>query len=234
MPLATPFLPLTVSASSAFTPLAVFVHPPPPPSQSSTTSRSNSASTARPQHDDAHDDSHLTTPDDTAKSHPVPASIPPVAARPHPHTRRLTLSRLPLLRKGSRELARSPSTTHHHHHHHAKASSTSTAGTAPPPSLLLSSTASPRSSTSTVRGHHFYPARAPSFDGHEQPISHEADSSQKPGKMHQTSSRLLRMTDDERPYTRVRFDFDFDFPIRVAICVTIPRGSRSEDLPHRH
>jgi hypothetical protein len=24
-------------------------------------------------------------------------------------------------------------------------------------------------------------------------------------KMHQTSSRLLRMTDDERPYTRVRF-----------------------------
>ncbi|KAF1921776.1 regulator of G protein signaling domain-containing protein [Ampelomyces quisqualis] len=123
--------------------------------------------------------------------HEQPASLvsAPAAARPSVHSRRLTLSRFPLLRKGSRELARLPA---------------SKPAAAPPPHPHALA-AHPRASTSSVPPS---PPRAPPVDGHEHqpaeapPATTTPPVSQRPGKMHQTSSRLLRMTDDERPYTR--------------------------------
>ncbi|KAL5120119.1 hypothetical protein ACEQ8H_001944 [Pleosporales sp. CAS-2024a] len=122
----------------------------------------------------------------TAATTTTTTTTPPAApapARPA-HARRLTLSRFPLLRKGSRELARPPSTT---------------------PSLLthalLPSVLAPRASTPTL------PGPDPSCTGHNPPEPPTAPTAPpqpapKPAKMHQTSSRLLRMTGDERPYTR--------------------------------
>ncbi|KAF2833936.1 developmental regulator flbA [Ophiobolus disseminans] len=69
----------------------------------------------------------------------------------------------------------------------------------------------PRPSTSTLRGHDAPPARAPSThsqradgipEGEESTLAASPLPHATSGKMHQTSSRLLRMTDDERPFTR--------------------------------
>ncbi|KAF1928694.1 RGS-domain-containing protein, partial [Didymella exigua CBS 183.55] len=139
-----------------------------------------------------------------------PASTAPPAARSS--SRRLTFTRFPLLRKGSRELTRATSG-------HFRGSSISAAA---PPSRADSpffSTGAPKASrTSFARGRTEPPAsdlssaREPSA-----PASVRSGSGEEPGntsgpaslpqaahagKMHQTSSRLLRMTDDERPYTR--------------------------------
>lgn len=113
----------------------------------------------------------------------APALTSAAPARPYVHARRLTLSRLPLLRKGS-----FPSI------HRASSNTTSTSTYTPPhadPALLAAG--APRASTST---------RAPSTHSREAEKPEEPEEST-PGKMHQTSSRLLRMTDDERPFTRV-------------------------------
>lgn len=63
---------------------------------------------------------------------------------------------------------------------------------------------------------------------YSQPYS-ETDSSQPPplilpkldNKMHQTSSRLLRMTDDDRPFTKVSRELSLIL-IRFAVCA-VPR-----------
>lgn len=190
MPWTTPFVPLTVSVLPASPPSAVFVDAASPPTTAAPT-----------QHHD-HDSAVFvsTTAPDAARPPSLTTQHP--AARPAAHSRRLTLSRFPLLRKGSRELARSPSA-------HLKASTASAPPplSSPPPGL---SAAHPRASTSSVRPQQPSPARAPSVHTHEQLARDDDDSATKaaaapvPGKMHQTSSRLLRMTDDERPYTRVR------------------------------
>jgi len=122
-------------------------------------------------------------------------SPPPPSSRAINHARRYTLSRFPLLRKGSRELSRTPSTTKS------------------PAESPFYATGAPRSSQSLARGPDLSPAREPASphdDGDV--IAEEAENTHrlpdrpragKPDKMHQTSSRLLRMTDDERPFTRV-------------------------------
>jgi hypothetical protein len=75
-------------------------------------------------------------------------------------------------------------------------------------------TGAPRSSQSLARAPDLSPTRDPAASPHDDGdvIAEEAENTQhpsqrpragKPDKMHQTSSRLLRMTDDERPFTRV-------------------------------
>jgi hypothetical protein len=188
MPLTTPFVPLTVSFSSAPSPSAVFVDSQPPSAGPRHTTARN---TTREPADDAEQTDQFVS----AAPDPPPSFTAPPAARPSTHSRRLTLSRFPLLRnKSSRELARSPSILK--------------SSTAPPPTHSLLATARPRTSTSTLRGRQTSPSRAPSVHGHERDTSEEADPPTRTApankdKMHQTSSRLLRMTDDERPYTRV-------------------------------
>jgi hypothetical protein len=187
MPLPTPLAPLTASVSSASVLPAVFVgRPPSTTAQHRQASPSASASTSAPA------DAPAAAPASTA-------AAAAAAARPH-HARRLTFSRFPLLRKGSRELTRSPSA------HSNKGSNA--APPAPTHSLFLA----PRASLSKSRGLDTPPASKPTPDGHELLVSEEVDSDTtaadspragRPDKMHQTSSRLLRMTDDERPYTRV-------------------------------
>lgn len=207
MPLTTPFLPLTVPAYPATPQLATFVNgvnpaphaesiPPPAPS--------SLPPTAAP-----------TVLHRTASTAP--------AARSGVHSRRLTLSRFPLLRsKGSRELARSPSTSLH------SKSGTPTPPTSPDSPFLA--TGAPRSSTSIARACDI--AREPAAeDVHEvDVITEEAENfsrpatpsvPSKPDKMHQTSSRLLRMTDDERPYTRVSDLFRMLTDCVAAICRTV-------------
>lgn len=203
MPLTTPFLPLTVSAASF--------------------SSFNSSQIGEP---------NITGPDieepqlrfdlealaavseASANTNTTSAAAPP-APSARTSSRRLTFTRFPLLRKGSRELTRTTSA-------HLRGSSIS--ATAPPsradsPFLF---TGAPRpSSTSLARGRseylnlEFSSAREPSahsslrsgsIRGEEPGNTKDATSLQnaaQSGKMHQTSSRLLRMTDDERPYTRV-------------------------------
>jgi hypothetical protein len=208
MPLTTP-VSLSVSASTSSSssstfPTAVFVEE--QPSSTGTHKHKQTdqfASTAL--------DPHTTN---------TPVLTPAVvAARPNVHSRRLTLSRFPLLRKGSRELGRTPSTS-------AKASNTTT-----PPThtqLLAPATLTSRASISTLRGS----LSSSTVDGHEAPPSEEVDNSTKAApaqrtaradKMHQTSSRLLRMTDDERPYTRVGH---FSFKSRI-LCTSTRLGSIS-------
>ena len=159
----------------------------------------------RPDHHHHHDPDRLPIAPASAGSDAPSAtssasknSPPPPSSRAINHARRYTLSRFPLLRKGSRELARTPSTS-------AKS----------PAESPFYATGAPRSSQSLVRGPDLSPARespaaAPHEDGdaiaeEEEATRHlsERPRAGKPDKMHQTSSRLLRMTDDERPYTRV-------------------------------
>jgi hypothetical protein len=165
-------------------------------------------------HDDGHDDDNNDNDDDDRVRLPTapasagsdaPASTssasksnpPPPSSRAINHARRYTLSRFPLLRKGSRELSRTPSTTK-----------------SPSAESPFHATGAPRSSQSLARGPDFSPARESAATPHDDGdvIAEEAEHTQhqlerprasKPDKMHQTSSRLLRMTDDERPYTRV-------------------------------
>lgn len=186
MPLTTPLLPLTVSASAV--------------SPSSLARFPDSASLRLRDYPDdqfvsgscsaASSDAPALAPSSSKSNPPAPS------ARPSTHSRRLTLSRFPLLRNGSRELYRSPSA-------HFKASSVSP--TAP-------ATGAPRTSSSIARGRDSSPTREHSADSHEADLAtkeagHQGQTARpratKPDKMHQTSSRLLRMTDDERPYTRV-------------------------------
>ncbi|RAR14706.1 rgs-domain-containing protein [Stemphylium lycopersici] len=126
----------------------------------------------------------------TSKNDP-PAS----SSRSLPHARRYTLSRFPLLRKGSRELSRTPSSTKS------------------PADSPFHATGAPRASQSIARGPDISSARESTSSLHNEgyatteearntPHSSERPRAGKPDKMHQTSSRLLRMTDDERPYTR--------------------------------
>lgn len=140
-----------------------------------------------------------TAADPLSTSTPVLTPAPALVARPSVHGRRLTFSRFPLLRKGSRELARTPSY-----------SKTSTSAPPSLPQSLLPSSLTPRASITTLRGSSAL-SLSP-VDGHEAHAAEEVDNSTnaapaprktKSDKMHQTSSRLLRMTDDERPYTRV-------------------------------
>jgi hypothetical protein len=180
MPMTTPFVPLTVSTSSASSSFDVFVDDQP------------SSITKHEQERTDHFASAASDPPTT-----TPVLTPAVAARPNTH-RRLTLSRFPLLRKGSRELSRYPSA-------HAKGSNT----TAPPSHTQthLLSTLTPRASTSTLHSTHTStvdgPAAHSSEEGDISTVAATAQRSARPDTMHQTSSRLLRMTDDERPYTRV-------------------------------
>jgi hypothetical protein len=192
MPLTTPFLPLTVpaSTSAASLPIAVFVDGPPHASQ--------------------HDQREPFAPAPADPPAAIPAFTTTVPARPQVHSRRLTLSRFPLLRKTSRELRRSPSVNH-------KGSNTTT--TPPSADSPFLATGAPRASSSIVRGQEASPPRASTTRSHEADISEEADfdtqaaspRETKPGKMHQTSSRLLRMTDDERPYTRASTHSQYDY-----------------------
>ena len=128
------------------------------------------------------------------KSDPTP---PPPSSRSANHARRYTLTRFPLLRKGSRELSRTPSTT------------------ASPAHSPFYPTGAPRASQSIARGPDTCAARQSPTSPHQEatvtaqdapdtrPRVAERPGEGKPDKMHQTSSRLLRMTDDERPFTRV-------------------------------
>jgi hypothetical protein len=179
----TPLLPLTVSAAEE------------PPSLT--------LSANEPLRDEQHK-GHKDRPAPSSAASDAPASTsssgksnPPVAssARSFTHARRYTLSRFPLLRKGSRELSRTPS-----------ASSKS------PAESPFHATGAPRASQTISRGPDISPAREPATPTPEDSnvIAEEAENTPqhlsraaRPDKMHQTSSRLLRMTDDERPFTRV-------------------------------
>lgn len=205
MPLTTPFLPLTVSAASL---------------SSSNSSHTGETPDPGPDSDEPQlrfDLEALSAVSEAfATTTPAPSTAPPAPAA-RSSSRRLTFTRFPLLRKGSRELTRVA---------HFRGSSISAAA---PPSRADSpflSTGAPRSSrTSFARGRTELPifeptsAREPSVPASlrcgsisgEEPLHYadrEATSLSLPqaaqsAKMHQTSSRLLRMTDDERPYTRV-------------------------------
>ncbi|CAG5182246.1 uncharacterized protein ALTATR162_LOCUS10065 [Alternaria atra] len=203
----TSLLPLTVSVSSV------------PDSLSPPTSEP-----LHPRPHDQHKDDRDRLPSAPASAaSDAPASTPPVGkSNPPPpssrgainHARRYTLSRFPLLRKGSRELTRTPSTTKS------------------PAESPFYATGAPRSSQSLARGPDLSPAHESAASLHDDGdvIAEEAESTQlllerpragKPDKMHQTSSRLLRMTDDERPYTR---DFkDLFSTLMVSLPLTAHR-----------
>jgi hypothetical protein len=203
MPLTTPFLPLSVSAADL----------------------SSSASSSSGETTDIGPETELRLDPQAVKEVPATATAAAIATAtttPAPATRsnsrRLTFNRFPLLRKGSRELTRATSA-------HFRGSSISAA--AAPPSRTDSPflpTGAPRASrTSFARGRTEQPSldlsttrdrsasaslRSGSVEGEEPGTPHDRDSASlqpaaHPAKMHQTSSRLLRMTDDERPYTRV-------------------------------
>jgi len=183
MPLNTTTSPVSASASAS----APASSPSdPPPTAVFAEARPRSTGTAHEQHTHEQEQtqpfaSTAADPLSTSTGTPVLTPAPALAARPSVHSRRLTFSRFPLLRKGSRELGRSPSYS----------KGTTSAPPSLPQSLLPSSP----------------------IDGHEAHAAEDVDKSTnaapaprktKSDKMHQTSSRLLRMTDDERPYTRVR------------------------------
>ena len=184
------------------------------PALSPESSHSPAAAASPTLHNDGHRDARdhqpiapASTPADAlshsfsaARSDRPPPSSSSSSSRSINHARRYTLSRFPLLRKGSRELARSPST--------------SSSASKSPADSLFHPTGAPRPSQSIARGPEFAAAREPAPSTHRDGdvIAQEATTTtrqplrlkaQKPDKMHQTSSRLLRMTDDERPYTRV-------------------------------
>lgn len=185
MPLTTPFLPRTVSAASL----------------SSSVSSHTGIDSDEPQlRFDL--DALSAVPEASATTKPTTAAPPAPAARTTA-SRRLTFTRFPLLRKGSRELTRATSA-------HFRASSGSAAA---PPARADSpflSTGAPRAfRTSFARDRTEQLPLDPTTAsiGEEEPGSTPNTTSLQqaahPGKMHQTSSRLLRMTDDERPFTRV-------------------------------
>jgi hypothetical protein len=185
----TSLLPLTVSVSSVpdslSPPTSEPLHPRPHDQHKDDRDRLPSAPAS------AGSDAPASTPS-VGKSNPPP----PSSRAAINHARRYTLSRFPLLRKGSRELTRTPSTTKS------------------PAESPFYATGAPRSSQSLARGPDLSPTHESAASLHDDGdvIAEEAESTQllsarpsagKPDKMHQTSSRLLRMTDDERPYTRV-------------------------------
>ncbi|KAH6028611.1 hypothetical protein HBI54_229370 [Parastagonospora nodorum] len=206
MPLNTTTSPVSASASAS---APASSSPTPPPTAVFAEARPRSTGTAHEQHQHTHEQEQTepfastpaasTASDPLSTSTPVLTPAPALAARPSVHSRRLTFSRFPLLRKGSRELGRAPS--------YSKGTTTS-----PSPSLpqsFLPSSLTPRASITTLRGSS--PISKSPIDGHEALAAEEVDNSTsaapaprktKSDKMHQTSSRLLRMTDDERPYTR--------------------------------
>lgn len=204
MPLTTPFLPLTVSAASL--------------------SSSNSSHTGEQPDTGLPTDEPQLRFDLEALSavSEASATTKPTAARST--SRRLTFTRFPLLRKGSRELTRVTSADLRAHFRGSSISAAAPPSRAESPFL---STGAPRSSRiSLARGrteqHAFdlasarepsVPASLRSGSGEEEPgnISEPTSLQQaaQAGKMHQTSSRLLRMTDDERPYTRVSVSESF-------------------------
>ncbi|KAG9204478.1 hypothetical protein G6514_000936 [Epicoccum nigrum] len=199
MPLTTPFLPLSVSAADL----------------------SSSASSSSGETTDIGPETELRFDLEAVKEVPATATAtaittPAPAARSN--SRRLTFNRFPLLRKGSRELTRATSA-------HFRGSSTSSSAAAPPSradSPFLPTGAPRASRTSFARGRTEHPnldlsttrdpsasasLRSGSVEGEEPGTPHDRDTASlqpaaHPAKMHQTSSRLLRMTDDERPYTR--------------------------------
>jgi hypothetical protein len=181
-----PLLPLTVPVSEAPKSLTLPAHEPLPDEQH----KGHKDALALALAPSAASDAPALTPS-VGKSNPPAAS----SAKPFTHARRYTLSRFPLLRKGSRELSRTPS-----------ASSRSPAGSP------FHATGAPRASQPVARGPDISPARDSATPTPEDSnvIAEEAENTPqhlsraaRPEKMHQTSSRLLRMTDDERPYTRV-------------------------------
>ncbi|KAF9693900.1 hypothetical protein EKO04_008498 [Ascochyta lentis] len=223
MPLTTPFLPLTVSAADL---------------SSSTSSPSAELPHSGPDQDEPQLRFHLealaavSDASATTSPHPEPA-LP--AAFPRAASRRLTFTRFPLLRKGSRDLTRAASA-------HFRAASSTISPAAPPPradSPFLSTGAPRPSRSSFARGRSEQPApdsstardpsahsslRSASTGGEELGNTHTPTTPHPPphpAKMHQTSSRLLRMTDDERPYTR---DFkDLFSTLMVSLPLTAHR-----------
>lgn len=205
MPFQTaPFLPLTVSAAASSSSLvAPALDDPFEPFAPFATSSAGHYYDQRATraHYPASDTSSLTPSTTTTADPPAPSS------RSSNHSRRYTFARFPLLRKGSRELTRGPSFLK------------GISPTATPTDSPFFATGAPRASFSLARGPDHSPAREPNHHHHyyhhhqretdviteEEAQTSQADSSRadKPDKMHQTSSRLLRMTDDERPFTRV-------------------------------
>ncbi|KAH6639741.1 regulator of G protein signaling domain-containing protein [Boeremia exigua] len=216
MPLTTPFLPLTVSAASL---------------SSSNSSHIGETLDTGPDSDEPQlrfDLEALSAVSEACATTTAQTATTPPAARSN--SRRLTFTRFPLLRKGSRELTRAT---------HFRGSSISAAA---PPSRADSpflSTGAPRASrTSFARGRTELPlfepsrAREPSVSAS---LRSGSISAEEPGpypdrkntslsqaaqfaKMHQTSSRLLRMTDDERPYTRVTSNMAFNMEYSTFLC----------------
>ncbi|KAJ4354738.1 AMSH/STAMBP protein ubiquitin specific-protease [Ascochyta clinopodiicola] len=205
MPLTTPFLPLTLSAASLS-------------SSNSSHAGDESLSHSGPDLDEPQLRFDLealaAVSEASATTHPHASALPALPApfaRSTSTSRRLTFTRFPLLRKGSRELSRAASA-------HFRGSSFSAAA---PPSRVDSpvpSTGPPRHSRPSFARDRTEPptlhpstARDPSSPRSASIGGEELGDTQTPtslqqaahsGKMHQTSSRLLRMTDDERPYTR--------------------------------
>ena len=206
MRLTTPFLPLSVSAADL---------------SSSASSSSGETTDIGPEFEPRFDL-------EAVKEAPAPAPAPAAtattssASAARSNSRRLTFKSFPLLRKGSRELTRATSA-----HFRGSSISAAAAAAAAPPSRADSPflpTGAPRASrTSFARGRSEHPnldlsttrdpspsasLRSGSVEGEEPETPHDRDTASlqpaaHPAKMHQTSSRLLRMTDDERPYTRV-------------------------------
>lgn len=215
MPLTTPFLPLSVSAADL---------------SSSASSSSGETTDIGPENELRFDlEAVKEVPSIAAAAAATAITTPAPAARSN--SRRLTFNRFPLLRKGSRELTRATSA------HFRGSSISAAAAAAAPPSRADSPflpTGAPRASrTSFARGRTEDPnldlsttrdrsasasLRSGSVEGEEPGTPHDKDTASlqpaaHPAKMHQTSSRLLRMTDDERPYTRVSALFTYTWSI---------------------
>ncbi|KAI8934231.1 hypothetical protein NX059_008977 [Plenodomus lindquistii] len=141
-----------------------------------------------------------TDPDALSLTPSTGNTTPPAApSRSATTARRYTLARFPLLRKASRDLTASPATT-------------------TKPALP---TRAPRPSISTPRGRDTSPARKSIAQAREPDASNQEVEPTRSDKMHQTSSRLLRMTDDERPFTR---DFkDLFSTLMVSLPLTAHR-----------
>lgn len=222
--LTTPFLPLTLSVFPGTSSIASFVEEATPTITDPVDQRDRASATYP-----------LAPPLSSSPSSNTTAA----PARPYAHGRRLTLSRFPLLRKGSREQSWSPST-------HFKGGST--APPEPAESLFLA-TGAPRASSSIARGREISPARGSSVDDSPdidviaedlENNLHAARTStaRKPDKMHQTSSRLLRMTNDERPYTSVSMNLLVYLlkppPHRERLAhIHLPESAPSRSSPHQ-
>ncbi|KAF2740880.1 RGS-domain-containing protein [Polyplosphaeria fusca] len=185
MPYTTPYLPLTV-ASSVKSP-SVLITPSPSPAIAPA-----AAAAALPDR---------------------PVAAPP-ASRPYGERRRSSLaSRFPLLRKASRDVSTASASTHSSLHSRGSSASVHLPQPQPQPAHSpFLSTGAPRASSNAPRGR----IEPRADDGSETSLDRTRQKSlsaasavavsrgaaDKDRKMHQTSSRLLRMTDDERPFTR--------------------------------